>query len=126
VAGFVDFSAMAGTTGPFGLGDFVGGFAWFFDIVDGRKRSAGGGVLRFGCFRHWLSGWCWGAFGRRNAGCVLREPRFRRKPDAAATRQYSDRPVADRFRLIGHWEVKAQCFKLESLILAQNERWRQA
>ena len=44
----------------------------------------------------------------------------------AVTRQYSDRPVADQLRLAGHWESKAQCFKLESLILAQNERWRQA
>ena len=59
VAGFVDFSANHGHDRGFGLGDwcrrfgFVG-FGWFFDIVDGRKRSAGGGALRFGWF---------GAFG---------------------------------------------------------------
>ena len=49
VAGLVDFSANGVARPglwPWGLG--VGGFAGFFDIVDGRKRSAGGGALRFG------------------------------------------------------------------------------
>jgi len=79
VAGLVDFSANGGhdlglwpwglvSTG-LGLVDFGG----FFDIVDGRKRSAGGGALRFGRFGVFGVG----LFGRRNAGCVLREPRAR-------------------------------------------------
>jgi hypothetical protein len=61
VAGFVDFSANDGHDRGFGLGIWCRGFAasvdfgGFFDIVDGRKRSAGGGALRFG----WIGAfWC--------------------------------------------------------------------
>ena len=50
--------------GPFhGLGIFVGALVWFFDIVIGRKRSAGGGALRFGWF--WLQG-----FGHSDEGTL--------------------------------------------------------
>jgi hypothetical protein len=130
VAGFVDFSAKGGHDRAvlIGLGVFVGGFGLlFFDIVDGRKRSAGGGALRFGWF---------GAFGCRIVRTKERWLCFKR-----ATRSVLDfglwpgergnssiqRPPGGRSISVGgHWESKAQCFKLESLILAQNERWRQA
>lgn len=55
VAGFVDFSAIAGTCGAvlLGLGCFRQRLGRLFDIVDGRKRDAGGVALRFGWFYVW-------------------------------------------------------------------------
>jgi hypothetical protein len=107
VAGFVDFSAK----GRARLGRLVGLvicrrlFRGFFDIVDGRKRSAGGGALRFGWF---------GVFGRLIVRTKERWLCFKRATHSvfepsgfgigsAVTRQYSDRPVAARFLPRGHW-----------------------
>jgi hypothetical protein len=46
----------AGEAGPSRVarGFLAGLCVWFFDIVEGRKRSAGGGALRFGRFGLWL------------------------------------------------------------------------
>jgi hypothetical protein len=115
VAGFVDFSAKGWREWGLVIGldfrrRFCGLFRRFFDIVDGRKRSAGGGALRFGWF---------GAFGCRAVRtkerwlCFKRATRFGLGPltfglagfgsESAVTRQCSDRPVACRLRLAGHW-----------------------
>jgi hypothetical protein len=130
VAGFGDFSAKGGHDRAVLIGlvflSAVLGSCSLTLLMEGREAQAAGP-----CGSGGLAPLGAGSFGRRNAGCVLREPRlsvldFGLWPGSAVTRQYSDRPVAGRFRLVGHWESKAQCFKLESLILAQNERWRQA
>jgi hypothetical protein len=111
-AGFVDFRAIVGRNqarvGPGCLCRFCAGL--LFDIVmEGREAQAAGpcGSDGFGL-----------AFGpvlmhldEGTLVCVLREPRtlalgFGPWLESAVTRQYSDRPVADRFRLRGHWEDK--------------------
>ena len=80
-----------------------------FDIVEERKRNAGGGVLAVR-----------GNMDKQNAAVMrLMKPSFGIIVEICLALVNAHRPS-------GGNTGRAQFFKLESLILAQNERWRQA
>jgi hypothetical protein len=85
-----------------------------FDIVDERKRNAGGGVLAVGASN------CADTETKSNA---FEKPMklWSQEQSRMATRQCSQTTIG-----CGASIPQPSCFKLESLILAQNERWRQA
>jgi hypothetical protein len=80
-----------------------------FDIVEERKRNAGGGVLAVR-----------GNTDTKNAEVMrFMKPSFDVIVEICLALVNAHRPS-------GGNTGRAQFFKLESLILAQNERWRQA
>ena len=88
-----------------------------FDIVDERKRNAGG-VCPGGS-----RGQPRGQPKHSSYAFILREVNaLVETPERMISRQFSTQ--CDHFS--GEFIHQKSCFKLESLILAQNERWRQA